>query len=259
MQGGFFYEDKRMDKIQECATAFEKLLDTQYHIIIGRKGKSVDLTIEFSSIDFHHLMGLGKLKDLRLSTENRSKVFSRILNGSITDNFLNQSRYISQIQDRFEPLAAIEQILDANSLIFRYNEKQNCFSLIEADFLLSTPHNNNDIYIFIAQKDQAGLYFCRSFFPKSQKDYTIGQPAYTLLFKEKITVSTGEKIIQYDRLTPLQKKPDLTETLDTQPRSEPQKRMSMKERMAAAQAEADRRNSSTTAEQHHGKNHDLEK
>ena len=123
-----------MDKIQECATAFEKLLDTQYHIIIGRKGKSVDLTIEFSSIDFHHLMGLGKLKDLRLSTENRSKVFSRILNGSITDNFLNQSRYISQIQDRFEPLAAIEQILDANSLIFRYNEKQNCFSLIEADF-----------------------------------------------------------------------------------------------------------------------------
>jgi hypothetical protein len=35
--------------------------------------------------------------------------------------------------------------------------------------------------------------------------------------------------------------------------------MSMKERMAAAQAEADRRNSSTAAEQHHGKNHDLEK
>ena len=43
-----------MDKILECAKAFEKLLDTQYHIVIGKKGKSVDLTVEFAPIDFHH-------------------------------------------------------------------------------------------------------------------------------------------------------------------------------------------------------------
>ena len=46
------------------------------------------------------------------------------------------------------------------------------------------------------------MFFCRSFFPKDKKDYTVGQPQFTLLFKEKITVSTGEKVIQYDRLTP---------------------------------------------------------
>lgn len=197
-----------MDKLKECAKAFEKLIDKQYHIIIGRKGKSVDLTIEFTPLDFHHLMGLGKLRDLRISTQNRGEVFSGILNGTISDNTINQSRYISQIQNRFSPLASIEQIFDDNKLIFRYNEKQNKFSLIQADYLLSTPHENNDIYIFIAQKEKSNFYYCRSFFPKEYKDYTIGQPAYTLLFKEKITLSTGEKEVQYDRLSP--KKTDLT-------------------------------------------------
>ena len=67
---------------------------------------------------------------------------------------------------------------------------------------MSTAFSGNDIYIFIKEKETVGRFFCRSFFPKEKKDYTIGQPQYTLLFKEKITVSTGEKVIQYDRLTP---------------------------------------------------------
>ncbi len=35
------------DKLRNTAEGFRSLLDTQYHIIIGRKGKSVELTIEF--------------------------------------------------------------------------------------------------------------------------------------------------------------------------------------------------------------------
>lgn len=160
-------EQLSFDKLKQTAEGFLSLLDTQYHMIIGRKGKAVELTVEFKPIDFHHLMGLGK-----------------------------------QIENRFVPLSHIEQIFDDNKLIFRYNEKRQQFSLIEADYLLSTPFSGNDIHIFLEKKEDSGLYFCRSFFPKEQKDYTVGQPRFTLLFKEKITVSTGEKIIQYDRLTP---------------------------------------------------------
>ena len=46
-----------MDKLQKCGKAFEKLLEIQYRIIIGRKGKTVELVIGFSKLDFHHLMG----------------------------------------------------------------------------------------------------------------------------------------------------------------------------------------------------------
>lgn len=169
-----------MDKLQKCAKAFEKLLEIQYRIIIGRKGKTVELVIGFSKLDFHHLMGLGKLKDLRIAKQNRGSVFDEIIIGSTTYETLAKSRYLPQIENRFEPLALIEQLLDDNRLVFRYNAKLNQFSLIEADYLLSTPLENSDIYIFIAEHKDTGKYFCRSFFPKEKKDYTEGQPRYTI-------------------------------------------------------------------------------
>ena len=167
-----------MDKLQKCGKAFEKLLEIQYRIIIGRKGKTVELVIGFSKLDFHHLMGLGKLKDLRIAKQNRGSVFDEIIIGSTTYETLAKSRYLPQIENRFEPLALIEQLLDDNRLVFRYNAK------------------------FIAEHKDTGKYFCRSFFPKEKKDYTEGQPRYTMLYKEKKNLTTGETIIQYDRLTP---------------------------------------------------------
>lgn len=191
-----------MDKLCNCVTAFDKLLDLQYRIIIGRKGKATELCIGFSKLDFHHLMGLGKLKDLRIATRNRGIVFDEILSGKTTYKTISKSRYLHLIENRFQPLTQIESLFDDNRLIFRYNMKLNHFSLIEADYLLSTPYAGNDVYIFLARQDDTERYFCRSFFPKEQKDYAAGQAVYTMLYKEKIRLSTGEVQIQYDRLTP---------------------------------------------------------
>lgn len=147
-------------------------------------------------------MGLGKLKDLRISTQNRTTVFNEILAGKITYETISKSRYIHLIENRFQPLEHIEYLFDGNQLIFRYNTKLNCFSLIEADYLLSTPYEKNDIYIFLAKHKNTDQYFCRSFFPKDQKDYTVGQATYTMLFKEKIHLPSGTTQIQYNRLMP---------------------------------------------------------
>lgn len=191
-----------MDKLLNCVQSFANLLDTQYRIVIGRKGKTITLCIDFSKWDFHHLMELGKLKDLRIATKNRATVFDEILTGKITYETLTQSRYFHLIQDRFSPLMHIEQLLDDNRLVVRYNANLNQFSLIEADYLLSTPYEETDIYIFLSKNPNTGNYFCRSFFPRQQKDYTAGQTVYTMLYKEKIRISTSERLIQYDRLTP---------------------------------------------------------
>ncbi len=191
-----------MDHLQSCAKAFEHLLDFQYHIIIGRKGKSVELNILFDPTEFHHLVGLHKLHDLRIARENRDKVFQQILTGNISINDLKKSQYFPNIQKRIEPFIQIENFLDSNKLIFRYNQKLQTFSLIEAEYLLSTPYENTDIYIFLDRQKEPGHFFCRSFFQKEEKDYTKGQAIYTLLKKEKINLRTEEKMIQYDRLTP---------------------------------------------------------
>ena len=190
-----------MDKLTDCAHAFERLLNIQYRITVGRKGTAVNLSIGFSKLDFHHLMGLGKLKDLRIATKNRGTVFDDILSEKISYETIAKSHYIHLIENRFQPLSDIETVLDDNRLVFRYNTKLNLFSLIEADYLLSTPYKGNDIYIFLAKHQNAEQYFCRSFFPKEQKDYTKGQAVYTLLYKEKIFFKTGLSQIQYDRLS----------------------------------------------------------
>ena len=118
---------------------------------------------------------------------------------------LKKSRYFTEVQKRMEPFSQIENFLDSNKLIFRYNPKLQSFSLIEAKYLLSTPYESTDVYIFLDQHPESDCFFCRSFFPKEEKDYTKGQAVYTLLKKEKISRSTGTSITQYDRLSPKNK------------------------------------------------------
>ena len=145
-----------MDGLLTCAKAFEDLLPVKYHIIIGRKGKSVDLTVSFEAVEFHHLVGLHKLHDLRLSRASREKVFSQILSGQITLEDIKKSRYFDSIQNRLEPFQKIEALFDKNDLVFRYNRKLQALSLIETEYLLSTPH------------EYTGNFFCRSFFQRTE-------------------------------------------------------------------------------------------
>lgn len=73
-----------MDKLLQCAKTYKKLTKIKYNIIIGRKGKTVNITLIFEEINFHHLFGLHKLTDLNVSRQNRKKVFNDILNQKIT-------------------------------------------------------------------------------------------------------------------------------------------------------------------------------
>lgn len=190
-----------MDQLLICAKSFEHMLSVKYHITIGRKGKSVKLTIGFEAVEFHHLIGLHKLRDLRLSRANREKIFYQIIRGDITLDDIKKSRYFSSIQQRLEPFSKIESLFDKNEIIFRYNQKLQSFSFIEAEYLLSTPYEHTDIYIFLDHKDKEEEFFCRSFFPKEDKDYTKNQAVYTLLKKEKENIQTGSIMLQYNRLS----------------------------------------------------------
>ncbi len=188
------------DILQECAKNFKKLFPIQYNIVIGRKMKNIHIVLGFQEVDFHHLVGLHKLKDLKIARANREKIFNQILNGTISFNMILQSRYFSDIQNRLQTFANIEKLIDSNQLIFKYNTHTNSLSVIQAEYLLSTPYQGNDIYIFLDKDTSTNQYFCRSFFPKDKKDYTIGQTNYTLLYKEKINTVTGKVELQYNKL-----------------------------------------------------------
>ena len=190
------------DKLQRCALAFQKLIDTQYEIIIGRKGQTSKIILNFSETEFVHLAGLHKLVDNDFfRTASRKKVFDYVLAGKISYDALTKSENFNFVKDRIDYFEFLENMLDSNDIIFKYNSKKNIFSLIQADYLLQSSHNSRDIYIFLDRNKNSAFHFCRSFFPKGDKDYTVGQTKYTLLYKKKINKITGECKIQYDKLS----------------------------------------------------------
>ena len=189
------------DKLQKCALAFQQLINTQYEIILGRKNQTTKIILGFSDTEFVHLAGLHKLVDNDFfRTASRKKVFAYAVDGRISYDSLTKSEYFNFVKERIEYFEFLESMLDSNDIIFKYNSKKNVFSLIQADYLLQSPHNSRDVYIFFARTENSDFHFCRSFFPKGDKDYTVGQTKYTLLYKKKTNKITGQSEVQYDKL-----------------------------------------------------------
>lgn len=189
-----------MDELYQCAAVFHNLLDVEYRIIIGRKGKSVIIDLAFDRKDFFHLIGLQHLKDLPNLRTDRGKIFNQILTRQITIDQIQKSSFFSKIEKRISCFLHIENMLDNNNIIFKYSKKMNQYSRVDADYLMQHTINENIIYLFIDKVEPYEKHFCKSFFPKENQDFTRNQARYTLLYKEKLYLKTQQRIVQYNRL-----------------------------------------------------------
>ena len=189
-----------MDLLQACACAYENLLNIKYRCIIGRKGKSVEFTLTFSPYEFHHLCGLNKLPDIPLLRRNRERVFRDILSGSITYDMISSSPCFHAIEKRIFYLQRLEEFMDSNKIIFSFDNRKRIASSIEAEYLLQNNFDEEVAYFFIGESKYSDSLIGISFFIMDNLDYSIGQPRWTLLYKEKIDCSSGTVTVQYDRL-----------------------------------------------------------
>ena len=188
-----------MHNIYECVDSFVSLLDTEYRLILGRKGEAVSLNVTFDKKDCFHLMGLQYLTDRPELNRDRGKIFDDIKARILTKEQIESSDLYRQIAERVDMLPFLEDMFDSNDTIFRYNEKKNSFSMIRADYLMKNRLIDKNVFIFLS-KDKNDTYFCRSFFPETKRDYTKNQASWTLLYKEKIKRATGQSVVLYDRL-----------------------------------------------------------
>ena len=188
-----------MHNIYDCVDSFASLLDTEYQLILGRKGEAVSLKITFDKKDCFHLMGLQYLTDRPELSRDRGKIFDEIKSRVLTKEQIESSDLYEQIADRVDLLPFLEDLFDSNDTVFKYNEKKNSFSMIKADYLMKNRLVDKNVFIFLS-KGKDDTYFCRSFFPETNRDYTKNQASWTLLYKEKMKRSTGQKVVLYDRL-----------------------------------------------------------
>ena len=193
-----------MGDIQTAAKAYLDLLDIEYQIVLGRKKKNVLMSIAFDETHFFHLAGLHYLTDrTTLLYGDRAQLFRKIISGVISPQQIESSAFYSQIKERIEFLAFLEKILDSNKTVFKYNPQLDTFSAIQADFLLKNEIRSRNIFTFLSNDTMSGKYFCRSFFPQKDKDYSVGQTNWTLLYKKKIHISMGLEEILYNRMISL--------------------------------------------------------
>ena len=190
-----------MGDILTSANAYSNLLDIEYQLILGRKNKTAALSIFFDESQFFHLAGLQYLTDrVTILFGDRAQLFKRILSGKITSQQIESSFFYPEIQDRIDFLAYLESIMDSNKTIFKYNPKLELFSAIQADFLMKNEIKMRNIFTFLSFDKITGKYFCRSFFPQTDKDYSERQTTWTLLYKKKINKSTNTETVLYNRL-----------------------------------------------------------
>lgn len=188
-----------MRNITDCINAFVPLLHTEYEIILGRKGVAVTIRLAFDKKDCFHLMGLQYLKDYPELNRDRGKIFDELAEGVILVDKLEASVFYHKIKERINFLPLLEDILDSNDTIFRYNKKANIYSVIDADYLLKNNMESRNIFLFLSKKKD-DTYFCRSFFPEEKMDYTRNQASWTLLYKRKINTETGIGKVLYDKI-----------------------------------------------------------
>lgn len=189
-----------MRNVHDCVEAFGKLLDKEYHLILGRKNISVQLQINFDKKECFHLMGLQYLTDRPELVHDRGKIFDAISEHRITAEQIQSSDLYYKIANRIDKLPLLESIIDSNDTIFKYNQKLNAYSVIKADYIMKNQAERENIFLFLAANKEKGRYFCRSFFPQDKMDYTKNQASWTLLYKKKTDLKTGEERILYDRL-----------------------------------------------------------
>lgn len=190
-----------MDRLRECAENFRNLQNIEYKMILGKKGRTEEINLCFRESDFHHLSGLQKLTDIEfLRSGNRSKIFNKILNGDITYSQIEKSIYFDRIEKRIPLVSGLENYLDRNDLIFKYNRYKQPYSNIEAKFLLMGIENGTMAYLFLDEEERKNHYFCRSMFPKEKIIFEQNQPRFSLLYKEKIMLSEKRSIVQMNRL-----------------------------------------------------------
>ena len=185
-----------MANILDAQKAFSKLLDIEYQFVLGRKDKTVSLTIEFQKYHFFHLAGLQYLKDLSRLFIPAEGVYNQIESGQLPVSYIESSNNYDYIKGRVEYLPNLEYIFDSNDTIFKYNPELQAFSVIEADFLLRNEINKVPIFVFLS-KDKNKKYFCKTFFPQGKKNYTERQTKWTVLFKKKIVKSTNTETVLY--------------------------------------------------------------
>ena len=188
-----------MNRIQRNAKVYSKLLNIEYIFYLGNKGVCKKVVLRFEKRNFHHLEGIGQLRDIMLHSEPADKVFDMALEGKIDESSLKNSVEYEKhyVEQKMDHLYLLEEFIDNNDLVFNYIKHKTQGSSIQAKIFLYKDMSGKEIYLFLDSINDDEYYYPRSFVVAPELDYKTGQFKYTVLWKEKRNRTTGESEVLY--------------------------------------------------------------
>lgn len=205
-----------MDKIQECAVNFSKLINTTSYVFHLANRNVRVVSLDFNKKDFYHLAGLQYLSDINIP-KDRKNTISWILNKKdpVTDDYLAQSEFYKgksndekDIENRISNLRFLEQYLDENNIIRIYSPKvgPKNNSFIRCDYIIESCLKGGTATVYIFLKHRSGADSpCTiiSFGVKKNVSYG-GQKLYWMI-KDKIVNGVRQTLYQNPKYTLEQK------------------------------------------------------
>lgn len=178
--------------LYDASIEYEKLKDTIYKIVVGRKGKSYILMLHFPPESFFHLAGLQHLTDLTFPSKNKERIFKEIISGNLTIADIRKSVFFDKwfIGERLQNFQFLEKMIDSNSITYLINAKRYItYTNIKADYLCEYSLDNEVLYLFLVKEHNPKFENeCKgcSFFRKHEYDYTVGTAKTSTLLIEKM-------------------------------------------------------------------------
>lgn len=128
-----------MLKVSDAAKSYEKMSNYNYEFIIVRNRNSpkIKITLNFDKSKFYHLCGLHDLKIKSIQSEARENVFDKIVKGIYKDVLFQNNKNFSQIEDRIATLIRLEEMLDSNDTVFKFNSQmRHKGTKIQCDYII---------------------------------------------------------------------------------------------------------------------------
>lgn len=187
-----------MPTIKNALDDFKTLQNYKYHFKVAHNKKISDFFLTFEDSDFYHIVGFQYLKDIDIP-KSPTQLFTKINNGKINDTILSKSKFYTHIEDssanvkeRIYGAQFLKTYLESNNIIVKYIKNKNPYSKIQADFFIKSMVNNQEVLIFIRER-QNGEYCICSFFINPCSQYA-GIKAYWR-FKSRININTNDEYI----------------------------------------------------------------
>lgn len=180
---------------------YDSFLDTEYELVLGRKGKSKSLRVTFDKTCWFHVGGIHYLDDIDVNQNRRSveTFYDEIMDGLITEDYFKKSERYKDITDRLELLSRLNEIIEGldNKTVCLYDfskARTKFYSTIEGDYLildLRSAENPVNLFLVFEKIDDNTVKPMSVFYSNTDQrtgkplDFSEGQMKYTVLLNNK--------------------------------------------------------------------------